>query len=287
MAYNPTTGLVYIPTQQVTSEFDVLSNYKVSPLGWNIGVGMRGTNVKSTGFLLAWDPVRQREAWRVPYLGPWNGGTVTSAGNIVAEGDAAGNFAVYRADNGQKLWSMFVQSGVMAAPILYEVGGEEYIAVLSGWGGAFALSAGKEAGQSGNLRNVSRVLAFKLGASGTFTFPSVDPVRVTLDPPPEPADAASVARGEPLFGQYCSVCHGGGAVSGGLTQDLRASKFLTSDVYYDIVLGGLMKDEGMVSFKPVLTRADATAVRNYVIHRANEDTKHPGPPNVSTEPERR
>jgi hypothetical protein len=43
----------------------------------------------------------------------------------------------------------------------------------------------------------------------------------------------------------------------------------------------------MVSFKPVLTRADATAVRNYVIHRANEDTKHPGPPNVSTEPERR
>jgi quinohemoprotein ethanol dehydrogenase len=285
MSYNPATGLVYIPTQQVTSVFEPLGSAAISPIGWNIGVGMRGSEVKSAGFLLAWDPVRQKEAWRVQQLGPWNGGTATTAGNIVAQGDAAGNFNVYRADNGQRLWSMFVQSGVMAAPSVYEIDGEEYIAVLSGWGGAFALSAGKGAAQSGNLQNVSRVLAFKLGASAVL--PASQPRQLVITAPPEPTDSASIARGEPLFGQYCSVCHGGGAASGGLTQDLRASKFLASDTYYDIVLGGLMKDEGMVSFKKVLSKADATAVRNYIIHRANEDVKHPGAPDASKEPERR
>lgn len=283
MAYNPATGLVYIPVQQITSEFVPLKDYKLSPIGWNIGVGMRGSDIPSQGFLLAWDPARQREAWRVPYLGPWNGGTVTTAGNIVAEGDAAGNFNVYRADTGKKLWSLFVQSGVMAAPSVYEVDGEEYIAVLSGWGGAFSLSAGKAAAQSGNLRNVSRVLAFKLG--GSATLPAFQPATVMLKPLPEPADAASIAHGEPLFGQYCSVCHGGGAVSGGLTADLRASRFLTGDVFYDIVLGGLLKNEGMVSFKQVLNRDDVTAIRNYIIHRTNDDIAHPSP--ASTEPQRR
>jgi quinohemoprotein ethanol dehydrogenase len=48
---------------------------------------------------------------------------VTTAGNIVAQGDASGNFNVYRADSGEKLWSMFAQSGIIAAPSTFEVGG--------------------------------------------------------------------------------------------------------------------------------------------------------------------
>jgi hypothetical protein len=48
----------------------------------------------------------------------------------------------------------------MAAPVSYEVNGEQYVAVLSGFGSAFSLQAGKVAAQSGNLRNISRVLAF-------------------------------------------------------------------------------------------------------------------------------
>ena len=271
MAFNSKTGLVYIPAQQVPMHYTPLPILPIAPIGWNLGVAPAALTAQNEGFLLAWDPVRQREAWRVTYKGPWNGGVVTTAGNIVAQGDATGNFNVYRADNGEKLWSMFAQSGIIAAPSTFEVGGEQYIAVLSGWGGSYALSGGKAAAMSGNLRNVSRLLVFKLG--GTAALPPLEPRAFVINPPPEPADAASIARGEPLFDQYCSACHGEHAIGGGVVSDLRASNFLSMDFFYNIVLDGALKDAGMASFKPALSRDDATAIRNFIIHRANQDGK--------------
>jgi alcohol dehydrogenase (cytochrome c)/quinohemoprotein ethanol dehydrogenase len=270
MAYNPLTGLVYIPAQEIGKLFTPMPDFQTAPIGWNLGVGVAGTPEAKKGYLLAWDPVKQREVWRVNYRGPWNGGIVTTAGNIVAQGNAAGEFAVYRADTGQKLWSMDAQSAMMGGPISYEVDGDQYIAVLSGWGSAFSLQAGKVAAQSGNLRNVSRVLVFKLGA--TASLPPLEPRQLVINPPPEPADAASVAHGEALFGHYCAACHGENAVGGGVVPDLRASNFLGNDFWYQIVLNGALKDAGMVSFKVALERDDATAIRNYVIHRANQDS---------------
>jgi len=269
MAFNAQTGLVYIPAQQVPIRYLPLPSLPIAPIGWNLGVALASLTPQDEGFLLAWDPVHQREAWRVAYQGPWNGGVVTTAGNIVAQGDAAGNFNVYRADNGEKLWSMFAQSGIIAAPSTFEVAGEQYIAVLSGWGGSYALSGGKAAAMSGNLRNVSRLLVFKLG--GTNALPPLEARAIVINPPPEPADAASIARGEPLYDQYCSACHGEHAVGGGVVADLRASNFLSMDFFYNIVLDGALKDAGMASFKSALSRDDATAIRNFVIHRANQD----------------
>jgi alcohol dehydrogenase (cytochrome c)/quinohemoprotein ethanol dehydrogenase len=130
------------------------------------------------------------------------------------------------------------------------------------------LQAGTPAGQSGNLRNVSRVLAFKVG--GTAILPPLEPHELVIKPPPEPADKASIAHGQALFGRYCGVCHGADAVGGGVVPDLRASNFLGNDFWYEIVLNGALKDAGMVSFKSALNRDDVTAIRNYVIHRANE-----------------
>jgi quinohemoprotein ethanol dehydrogenase len=275
MAFNPKTGLVYIPAQQVPLTYLPLPSLPIAPIGWNLGVALASLTAQDEGFLLAWDPAHQREAWRVAYKGPWNGGVVTTAGNIVAQGDAAGNFNVYRADSGVKLWSMFAQSGIIAAPSTFEVGGEQYIAVLSGWGGSYALSGGKAAAMSGNLRNVSRLLVFKLG--GTAVLPPLEPRAFVINPPPEPTDAASIARGEPLYDQYCSACHGEHAVGGGVVADLRASNFLAIDFFYNIVLDGALKDAGMASFKSALSRDDVTAIRNFVIHRANQDGKAPAP----------
>ncbi len=275
MAFSPKTGLVYIPAQQVPITYLPLPKLPIAPLGWNLGVALASIPAQDEGFLLAWDPARQREAWRVAYKGPWNGGVVTTAGNIVAQGDAAGNFNVYRADTGEKLWSMFAQSGIIAAPSTFEVGGEQYIAVLSGWGGSYALSGGKAAAMSGNLRNISRLLVFKLG--GTAALPPLEPRVLVINPPPEPADAASLARGEPLYDQYCSACHGEHGVGGGVVPDLRASNFLAMDYFYNIVLDGALKDAGMASFKSALSRDDVTAIRNFVIHRANQDSKNAAP----------
>jgi len=276
MAFNPDTGLVYIPAQQVPIRYLPLPSLPIAPIGWNLGVAPEALSAQNEGFLLAWDPVRQHEAWRVAYKGPWNGGIVTTAGNIVAQGDAAGNFNVYRADNGEKLWSMFAQSGIIAAPSTFEIGGEQFIAVLSGWGGAYSLVGGGAAALSGNLRNVSRVLVFKLG--GTSTLPPLEPRTLVINPPPEPADKASIARGEQLFSQYCGACHGADAIGGGVVADLRASNFLSRDFFYDIVLDGALKNAGMASFKSALTRDNVTDIRNYIIDRANQASKAPAAP---------
>ena len=276
MAYNPNSGLVYIPAQEIESEFIPITGNTPSPVGWNIGVGLVHSP-GAKGFLLAWDPVEQKEIWRVAYRGPWNGGTLTTAGNLVAQGDAAGNFNVYRADTGEKLWSASAQSAVMAGPVTYEVNGEQYIAVMTGWGGIFPLAAGREAGRSGNLRNVSRVLAFKVGGTGSLP-PIPAEQALVLNPPPPTADTAAVHAGELLYGRFCGVCHGENAVGGGVVPDLRASAFLGNDFFYEIVLNGALKDAGMASFKAVLEQKDAAAIRAYLIKRANDDKASGGTP---------
>jgi alcohol dehydrogenase (cytochrome c)/quinohemoprotein ethanol dehydrogenase len=269
MAYSPSAGLVYVPAQEVFNRFFPVKPSAPSPIDFNLGVGLIGSPLRNQGFLLAWDPVRQRAAWRVTYEGPWNGGVVSTAGNIVAQGDAAGNFNIYRADNGQKLWSMFAQSGIIAAPSTYEIDGQQYIALLSGWGGTYALATGRQAAASGNLRNVSRLLVFTLG--GDVTLPPLEPIQLRINPPPESADVASSRRGEQLYGAHCAECHGEDAVGGGVVPDLRASGFLGSEAFYRIVLDGALKDAGMVSFSAVLSHEDATAIQNFLVHRANQD----------------
>jgi quinohemoprotein ethanol dehydrogenase len=269
MAFNPKTGQVYIPAQEIGMTYETVKDFKPAAIGWNIGVATTNrANVK--GYLIAWDPVKQKEVWRANYMGPWNGGILTTAGNLVVQGNAAGFFSVYRADNGDKLWSTSAQSPVMAAPITYEVDGEQFIAVLSGWGGAYPLMQGKDSDKSGNTRNLSRVLVYKLG--GKVTLPPL-PAELTLlaDPPPAVADAATVATGKALFDRFCGVCHGEAAVGGGVVPDLRTSPFLPVDAWYSIVLGGALREGGMAPFAPVLDRAQASAIRDYVIRRANDD----------------
>jgi cytochrome c553 len=128
---------------------------------------------------------------------------------------------------------------------------------------------GQQSDKSGNQRNVSRLLVFKLGARASL--PALPPeAKLVLDPPPATADAATVATGEALFGRFCSVCHGEAAVGGGVVPDLRGSPFIAVNAWYSIVLEGALKAGGMAAFESVLDRAQATAIRDYVIDRAHE-----------------
>ena len=94
--------------------------------------------------------------------------------------------------------------------------------------------------------------------------------------------AAHTVCAQPLEARLptCFACHGENAVGGGTVPDLRASSFLGNDFFYEIVLNGAMKDAGMASFKPVLDQKDATAIRAYLIKRANDDKAAVG--NAST-----
>jgi len=81
MAFNPKTGLVYIPAQEIGMTYESVKDFERAPVGWNIG--MTTTNRADVkGYLVAWDPVGQKEVWRANYMGPWNGGVLTTAGNL-------------------------------------------------------------------------------------------------------------------------------------------------------------------------------------------------------------
>jgi alcohol dehydrogenase (cytochrome c)/quinohemoprotein ethanol dehydrogenase len=269
VAFNPTTGLVYIPAQEIGMGYTNIKDFKPAGLGWNLGVATTNTDdVK--GYLVAWDPIARRERWRVDHAGPWNGGVLTTGGNLVVQGNATGELVVYRADTGAALWSAKTETPVMAAPMTYEVDGEQYLAVLAGWGGAYSLLEGRQSNKSGNIHNVSRLLVYRL--QGRETLPSVTRALPLLVPLlQDTGSPATLASGEQLYDQFCSVCHGQDAVGGGVIPDLRKSPYLPVDAWYEITLHGALGFNGMVSFAPVIDRAQSAAIRAYVTHRATED----------------
>jgi len=288
LSFSPLTGFVYIPVQDAALLYKSDDHFQQKALGYNAGIdfvaaGMpQQPEIKKAilntikGHLSAWDPVQQKEIWRVDRPSPVNGGLLSTAGNLVFEGTAQGSLEAHRADNGQKLWSADAQSGVVAAPITYTVSGEQYIAVLAGWGGVFPLSYGEVALSSGRTQNISRLLAFKLGSKASLPpLPQFSPPQ--LKPPKSTATDATIQKGEALFQRYCLTCHGDVAVVGGVLPDLRYSGTLDNDQWFDIVLKGQLKKAGMVAFEKELSRGDAAAIRAYVILRANQSVPSPTP----------
>ncbi len=281
MSYSPLTGLVYIPVNDVGFKYEDPKQFKATNLAADYGIDVVAAGMPQNpkikhaildsvrGKLVAWDPLRQKEAWEVRQLGPWNGGTLATAGNLVFEGLADGTFDAYRADTGERLWFFPAQTGVMAGPITYMVHGKQYVAVLAGWGGVFPLATGVVSFKSGHVYNISRMLVFKIGGRKSLPAPPKF-VRPALTPPPNTVSSNEIASGERLYQRYCAACHGDVAVSGGITPDLRYSPTLSSDGWFAVVLDGILQARGMVSFKREISRPDATLIRDYVIFRAHQ-----------------
>ncbi|MCW0183339.1 MAG: PQQ-dependent dehydrogenase, methanol/ethanol family [Zavarzinia sp.] len=271
MAFNPDTGLVYIPTQEIPGLYAPDGKFAYSRKQWNTGTDNAPiADVDPaivSGALIAWDPVNQKEVWRAKLWGPWNGGVLTTAGNLVFQGTSDGKFNAYDARTGERLWTSPTQTGVQAAPVTFTVDGEQYVSVVVGYGGAYALAYGRAA-KALDIPVVGRVLTYKIG--GTTQLPKPDLSAAVPPPPANTAPAEVVARGAALFAQYCMVCHGAGAVSGGVLPDLRHSGPVIHQAWKEIVLGGMLKDNGMVSFADVLKDEDADAIHAYVISRAHE-----------------
>jgi quinohemoprotein ethanol dehydrogenase len=281
MSYSPLTGLVYIPIQEAGFFYKSDPQFEWKSLATNDGIDFAAASMPQdpkiktailksiTGRLVAWDPIQQKQVWSVQRPVPWNGGTLSTAGNLVFEGTADGHFEAYRADTGEKLWSTAVQTSVMAGPVSYEVKGEQYVAVLSGWGGVFALATGEIALKAGRRPNIGRMLAFKLGGNASLP-PAQETETPALNPPRSTASSATIESGKRLYQRFCSGCHGDAAVSGGVLPDLRYSGTLANDQWFEVVLNGLLQPNGMVSFAKELSRRDAESIRAYVISRANE-----------------
>jgi quinohemoprotein ethanol dehydrogenase len=267
LSFSPLTGLVYIPANQSSYAF-VATREDDNPMGQKLSISFAGNQEfmrklkqqpVNEGFLLAWDPVKQKEAWRVPLGTGRSGGTLATAGGLVFAGNSKNEFTAYRADNGDKLWHADTQTGTMAGPVTYEVDGEQYVAVQAGF---------RQTG-SYYAPNYSRLLVYKLGATGALpaAVPFPDPV---LNPPAAIGTPAMIAHGEQVYGRFCSTCHGSDGLSRGMFPDLRYSGALAApESFRAIVIDGALAAKGMVSFTAAgLTSDDAEAVRAYIIGKA-------------------
>jgi alcohol dehydrogenase (cytochrome c)/quinohemoprotein ethanol dehydrogenase len=280
MSFNPDTGLVYIPIHSANFVFGHDRAFKPKAMGANVGADFSGNAPASAaaaaealasaqGRLIAWNPVTQTEVWRAERVGPANGGVLSTAGGLVFQGTGTGEFQALDAKTGAPLWSSPTQTGVLAAPISYEVDGKQYIAIMVGTGGSWGMIGGEANTKGNNLPNISRLLVYSIG--GTATLPPAPPrPERKLSPPPSTASAKTVAAGAAAYGVYCGNCHGAGAVNLGILPDLRYSSALQSEeAWRKIVLEGQMEENGMASFSPVLDNASAEAIRAFVIAQAN------------------
>jgi PQQ-dependent dehydrogenase (methanol/ethanol family) len=286
MSYNPLTGLVYIPALEAAFGYapaDPKTFVSRPGVFWNFGLDPVGSSMPedeairkairaaTKGRLIAWDPVQRKAAWSVDYPVPWNGGLLSTASGLVFQGTGTGRFMAYDAANGKPLWNAHVQTGVVAAPVTYEVDGEQYVTVLAGWGGAIPLVAG-EIVQEAAKGGTNRVLTFRLG--GTAALPPLKTVARKLEPPPIDAGKDTVDRGRALYQQFCAACHGDTASAGGVLPDLRYSATLgNAAVWKGIVLDGARVGNGMVTFGRYLKPEDVETVRAYVIQRAHDEQK--------------
>ena len=281
MAFSPLTRLAYFPAFEQWWVYAKAASFEPKPFRSNSAMGgytgaalekrkalQKEVDSREKAWLVAWDPIRQQEAWRVSLPRHGNGGVLVTAGNLVVEGTTRQTLAIFRATDGKLLWEMPVQSAPVAGPISFMVDNQQYIAVNAGWGGG-AAQIERAMGTAMN-RASARLLVFKLGASGKL--PPLAPAAPVTEPPPLMASEATVRHGAELFANNCAICHGQQAVGG--VKDLRFMDKKTHASFDDIVLNGIRSDRGMASFAKILSREDADAIHAYVISRAQEDWGH-------------
>ena len=275
MAYSPKTGLVYFPVVQ--SYFSLAAAPSWTPAQGGLGTAFAGNealrkeqaaygDAHAKAWLTAWDPVKGRAVWTVPYSRDGSGGTLVTASGVVFEGTIGKTLAAYDARTGKKLWETDTQTVPVAAPITYAVDGVQYLAVNAGWGGGLAHV------QANSFRDLevspARLLVFKLG--GSAKLPPI-PAGQAAPPPAPPARAPEpvIRRGGELFAKNCALCHGQMARGG--IKDLRMMSADTHAHFDDIVIGGARQAQGMASFADVLSKEDAAAIHAYLNARASED----------------
>jgi len=270
-AWNPETGYIYIATQRAYFAMQSDANFTPNPTGNNLAINM-GANFtyyrdnpdaprEFVGYVSAWDPVTGEEVWRGEENDGPTGGVLSTGGGLVFSGGGnnTNEFRAYDTVSGKKLWSFDTQTGMVAAPITFEMDGKQYIAASVG------------INQAGNYfaPNYSRLLVFGLGGDAQLPQPLTYSPR-ELNPPALTASQDVVTTGGQLYGQYCSVCHGiGGQQRGANFPNLMVSPMLHSqDAFDQVVLEGNRADKGMVSFADQFSDEESEAIRWFIVAQA-------------------
>jgi len=265
MTYSPATGLVYVPTMQMATRFHRgepdAKDYNV--FGLNVAsVGSDPGDGKGT--LIAWDPVAHKARWRAPQDTLWNGGVLSTAGNVVFQGTADGWFSAYDARSGTLLWRQNAGMGIIASPMTYAVDGKQYVAVLAGYGGSAAVLS--------DIMNVGwkysgprRLLTFALDKKAALPASPPRNLKVNVqDNPAEVLDPQQIAMGKAMS-IACTACHGRNMIGvGGPAPDLRESAVpLSPEIFWSVVHDGTLIERGMPRFD-MFGKPQVEALRQYV-----------------------
>ena len=279
MSLNAQTGLVYIPTVAIAGLYSDAGidrvTWKNVPTELNTGVQDFTADAPSdaaTSELIAWDPLQQKKIWGVPTPGAWNGGTLTTAGNLVFQGQADGQFNAYAADSGKRVWAFDAKMGISGAPITFTAGGKQYVTVVAGWGAAGPAFLGSLSAQHGWQARVHPHRALTFVLDGTAVLPPTPPPSraIPVDDPAMVINPQLVTQGETLYARRCNACHGLAGVAGGFAPDLRASPVgLSAGSFRSVVQGGALELRGMPKYEE-LDDAQVEALRHYLRQRARD-----------------
>ncbi|WP_236778686.1 PQQ-dependent dehydrogenase, methanol/ethanol family [Azoarcus olearius] len=274
MSFSPQTGLAYFPAQNVPLVLaedktwrhnQAQAGQPMAGIGWNLGmqVNSRAPTSQPFGRLIAWDPVKQKEVWRKEHVSPWNGGTLVTAGNLVFQGTADARLIAYDARDGKELWSSPMGTGVIAAPVSYEVDGRQYVSIAVGWGGVYGQT------QRATERNIpGTVYTFALG--GKAPLPEFAHRQLNALVGGVAYDPADVAAGTALYVSNCVFCHGvPGVDKGGNLPNLGYSAPETIEHLERFVFKGPYMARGMPDFSGHLSEEDVRKIKAFILGTAD------------------
>jgi quinohemoprotein ethanol dehydrogenase len=197
MSFNPSTGLVYVPTTYASFTYAAGDEVIPAPYGHTglapsfltarpnamplLGPEPLGTE---RGVLEAWDPVKQKLVWRTPGGGGIGGGTVTTAGNLVLQVINDGRLLAYSADKGEKLFELQTGRTGMGPPITYQVDGKQYVALMGGIGRSVMVAGPSDA----KVDHPPLLFVFELDGKTPMPAPAAAPPPFEGPPPPPPAE---------------------------------------------------------------------------------------------------
>ncbi len=163
MAYSQDTGLFYVPSNEWGMDmWNENVAYKKGAAYLGAGFTIKPLNEDYIGVLRAIDPKSGKEVWRYKNYAPLWGGVLATKGNLVFTGNPEGFLMAFDAKTGKKLYEFNTGSGVIGSPITWEMDGEQYVSVLSGWGGAVPLWGGEVAKRIKDLNQGGMLWTFKL-----------------------------------------------------------------------------------------------------------------------------
>ena len=290
MSFDPKTGLVYVPVIHAPMVYVNTAHRRMGLIKGNFHLAFffpgdyspkalaslfgplpplrdltrGGPPPVRRGFIKAIEPLTGKVVWKRQTASFWDGGILSTGGDLVFQGDEDGYLNVYAADTGTLLKRLDVGTSIMAAPMTYRVAGVQYVSVMAGYGGGVLYLPFPKASAAYRFGNQDRIVTFRLGGGATPKPPPFQPAALPALPP-RTGTSRQIAHGDLLYNRYCARCHVFGR---GLLPDLRRSPAALSPAIYAIVLHGALQAQGMGRFNDELSRTDVADIQAYLIDQA-------------------